>query len=146
MSKTALRNRRKHELRKEKRNEKLNETLVAIDDYTVAYFGDDPHHLRIGGVVKSNPIKSSTLLVGSEIVTSPIYMINHLMVWTMSGSIYKLETPSANYLAYRERSGLGPISTHRFCFLGKDERHYVAKAHANGQGPRALAKIYGRWG
>ena len=107
---TTSRNQRKHANRKALRDEKLLTEFPRIELWV---FGED----RYGGNVITGTVYNHRIIADKEnITTSPIVRMGHLFAITLSGSKYILGTPKKEYIDYREKHNLGPISHKVFRF------------------------------
>jgi len=106
----TTRNQRKHANRKARRDEKLRTDFPRLESWVVAKdsYGDC---ILAGNVYNHSRIKN-----GASIETSPLLKCGHLFAVTSTGSKYLLGTPSKEYMDFREKHNLGPISQKVFHF------------------------------
>jgi hypothetical protein len=107
---STTRNQRKHENRKAARHAAYKAKYPVIEQWVI---GLDEHG---DSVVKGTVHGHRDIKDGESLVSSPLVRIGHLFAKTMSGSTYALGQPNQAYLDFRERHGLGPISTKVFLF------------------------------
>ena len=107
----AARNARKHAAKKQRRDALMLATLPTLDEWAFTQDGNDPDCSLTGRVYNHARYPD-----GQVVVTTPLRRLDHLTAITMSGTKYRLGTPSQDYLDYREKHGLGPISCKVFYF------------------------------
>ena len=109
-AKPTTRNQRKHENRRAARYATYKATYPVLEQWVVGL--DECGDSIVKGIVSGHEhIKD-----GEWVVSSPLVRIGHLLAKTKSGSTYVLGQPSQEYLDFRARHGLGPISTKVFRF------------------------------
>ena len=107
MPTTAEQNYRKRQNRKAKRNEELRSRYPSVEDWIV--IEEDSLQCLCGKIHNDQRFTN-----GSEIITSPLITIDHLIATTRSGKKYVLGKPSIQYLHHRQDHGLGGISTKKY--------------------------------
>ena len=107
---STTRNQRKHANRKAARHAAYKAKYPVLEQWIVAVdeFGDT----IVKGIVDGHKYIKN----GEWVVTSPLVQMGHLFAKTLSGSVYFLGQPNQEYLDFRMRHGLGPISTKVFRF------------------------------
>tara|TARA_B100001059_G_C17568376_1_gene443673 strand:+ start:114 stop:461 length:348 start_codon:yes stop_codon:yes gene_type:complete len=111
----AEQNRRKRENRKKAKALALEKNPI-IENWCVAV-GPKPTEALFECVfLTGNVYGDARFPPGYGIVTSRLRWANDKMASTARGSVYRLGTPSEEYLQYREGHGLGPITDKTFYF------------------------------
>ena len=108
MPTTADRNHRKHENRKASRDARLREQYPTIEDWTTVLCEGE---LCLTGRVYNHARFNN----GDQITTSRLKYIDHLLSKTQHNT-YTLGEPSQDYLDYRRKHNLGPITKLRYIF------------------------------